>query len=126
MGEARHPRLDFPYVQPPLSAEQEADTTLLYSMLGTQAQSVEPALLRQHLARFFGISVLKGGDPATDAAAVAQFALLDEMQARGATIPLLDPAAWLAQLPPPGTHDRLRGLESEVSLRDVLRRFQPS
>ena len=116
--------LDFPYVQPPLSEDHDADRTLLYTVLGAREAAIAPSILRQQLTRFFGISVLKGRDPASDPSAAAQLALLDELEARGDGIVLLDPSSWLVQLPPAGTPDRLREFSSASSLRDVLRRFR--
>ena len=52
--------LDYPYVQPPLSDAQEPDRTLVYAVIGAPAPSLDACVLREHLARFFAISVLKG------------------------------------------------------------------
>jgi hypothetical protein len=54
--------VDFPYVQPPLSKDQDADDTLAYAVLGVRDVDLDACLLRAHLERFFGISVLKGAD----------------------------------------------------------------
>ena len=113
--------LDFPYVQPPLSADQNADDTLLYAVIGSAAPSVAPFVLRQHLLRFFGISVLKGMPASAHPAAIPQLALLEELEAHGEAVHLLDPAPWLARLPVAGARSRLVGLEHMASLRDVLR-----
>jgi GNAT superfamily N-acetyltransferase len=65
--------VDFPYVQPPLSQEQTADDTLLYTALGAATAHVAPALLKSHLERFFSISVLKGTDAGSQPCAASQF-----------------------------------------------------
>ncbi len=52
--------IDFPYVQPPLSAGQAPDDTLIYAVLGADGDALDACLLHAHLLRFFGISVLKG------------------------------------------------------------------
>jgi hypothetical protein len=52
--------IDFPYIQPPLSSDQEPDRTLLYGVLGASGDTLDACLLHDHLERFFGISVLKG------------------------------------------------------------------
>ncbi|MBB5984392.1 hypothetical protein [Sphingobium lignivorans] len=88
--------VDFPYVQPPLSAGQAADDTLVYSVMGLPGATLAPAVLRRHLAAFFGISVLKGAPLDAVPAAMAQLDRLDGMAARGETIALLDPAPFLA------------------------------
>ncbi|KAB2919234.1 MAG: hypothetical protein F9K29_06360 [Hyphomicrobiaceae bacterium] len=108
--------VDFAYVQPALTADQQADRSLVYAVLGTEAPSLHPSLLRQHLERFFGISVLKGRDPEGDAEAHQQLAQLAALEAAGARVALLkmiDPA----RLPKPGG---LEGAERASTLRDLL------
>ncbi|WEK47236.1 MAG: hypothetical protein P0Y56_02835 [Candidatus Andeanibacterium colombiense] len=87
--------VDFPYVQPPLSAEQEADETLIYSVMGIAAPEIPAALLRRHLAAFFGISVLKGAPLEAVPSAIAQLDALDRMAAAGQGVALLDAAPLL-------------------------------
>jgi len=116
--------LDFPYVQPPLSAEQDADHTLLYAVLGAPSDQIDPRVVRQHLDRFFSISVLKGIDAASEATAAAQLTRLDQLAASNGTIPLLNPGPWLAQVRGASATDRLAGPRGGCSLRDVLRRFE--
>jgi hypothetical protein len=88
--------VDFPYVQPPLSDSQQADDTLIYSVLGRDGPALPAALLRRHLDAFFGISVAKGAPLAE--AGLAQLDRLDAMIAAGENVPLLDPAPALARL----------------------------
>ena len=95
--------VDFPYVQPPLSPDQKADDTLVYSVLGLPGPTLDPALLRHHLAGFFGISVLKGKVPDCAPQVAAQLGTLDGMAARGEHVRLLDPRAFLAGLTDPNT-----------------------
>jgi GNAT superfamily N-acetyltransferase len=87
--------VDFPYVQPALSADQQPDHCLIYSVLGTVAPELDPAILHGHLSRFFGISVLKGRPLASDPAAAAQLARLEAMAAARENIALLDPGPLL-------------------------------
>ena len=68
--------VDFPYVQPPLSASQAADETLLLAVLGADGDALSACLVRDHLYRFFGISVLKGSDPMRQPAAARQLSSL--------------------------------------------------
>lgn len=81
--------VDFPYVQPALSAEQGSDDGLSYAVMNLGSNHVDAAYLRSHLESFFGISVLKGGDPAQDPTAEPQLAALGAMAARGEPVPLL-------------------------------------
>ena len=107
--------VDFPYVQPPLTSDQEADPNLVYGVLGTRAETLGPCLLRGHLERFFGISVLKGSDLSKDATAAQQLSALTRMCEAHEPIRLLDPAA-LDRSVSPATG---RG---PSSLREALRR----
>jgi hypothetical protein len=68
--------VDFPYVQPPLSKDQGADDTLAYAVLGAPDADLDACLLRAHLERFFGISVLKGSDLSVEPTAAAQLSEL--------------------------------------------------
>ncbi len=90
--------VDFAYVQPPLSAEQEADETLIYSVLGADAPSISSCLLHAHLKRFFGISVLKGAQLDEEPTTAAQLAALSKACAANEPIALLDPAPLLARM----------------------------
>src|SRR3546814_13890093 len=53
--------VDFPYVQPPLSAENAPNNELILSVIGRSEENLPAALLRSHLNGFFGISLAKGG-----------------------------------------------------------------
>jgi len=81
--------VDFPYVQPPLSKEQDADETLAYAVLGAPGAALDAGLLRSHLERFFGISVLKGADLSSEPAAAAQLSELTKAGKRNQRVPLL-------------------------------------
>jgi hypothetical protein len=81
--------VDFEYVQPALSPDQQPDTSLVYAVLGAEDHSLDPCLLLEHLRRFFGISVLKGKDLASDATASSLLGELSASCARGDKIPLL-------------------------------------
>jgi GNAT superfamily N-acetyltransferase len=81
--------VDFPYVQPPLSKDQDADETLAYAVLGAPGAALDAGLLRSHLERFFGISVLKGADLSTEPAAAAQLSELTKAGKRNQRVPLL-------------------------------------
>jgi hypothetical protein len=93
--------IDFDYVQPALSADQEADPTLVYAVLGIDAPTLHPDLLRQHLERFFAISVLKGRDPNSDIEAHRQLAQLVALAAARNRIALLE-MKDVSKLPRPG------------------------
>jgi GNAT superfamily N-acetyltransferase len=81
--------VDFPYVQPPLSKDQDADETLAYAVLGAPGKALDADLLRSHLERFFGISVLKGADLSAEPAARAQLSELTKAGKRNQRVPLL-------------------------------------
>jgi hypothetical protein len=82
--------VDFPYVQPPLSKDQDADGTLAYAVLGAPDADLDACLLRSHLERFFGISVLKGADLSVEPTAAAQLSELAIRCKDNRRIPLLD------------------------------------
>jgi len=82
--------VDFPYVQPPLSKDQDADDTLAYAVLGALDADLDACLLRAHLERFFGISVLKGADLSVEPTAAAQLSELAIRCKDNRRVPLLD------------------------------------
>jgi GNAT superfamily N-acetyltransferase len=95
--------VDFPYVQPALSGGQEADRNLVLAVLGAGDSGLDACFFRDHLARFFGISVLKGRALEDDGAAWSQLEELRQRCAQGESIPLLDATPWLEQgTRPPG------------------------
>jgi hypothetical protein len=89
--------VDFPYVQPALSAGQASDDSLAYAVLDFPGESIDPAWFAAHLESFFGISVLKGGDPLADPVAGPQLARLRAL-APGETVPLLSMRAAIEAL----------------------------
>ncbi len=107
--------IDYPYVQPPLSAGQAPDHDLLYAVLGAAGSSLDACLLHAHLLRFFAISVLKGADPLSNSVAGAQLSDLAARCGLEATIPLLTAAS----LPP--LMDGSPDASVRRSLRDLIR-----
>jgi hypothetical protein len=101
--------VDFAYVQPPLSAQQEADTRLIYSVLGAPGDTLDACLLERHLRSFFGISVLKGQALDNVAVASRQLECLARMCRAGETVRLLDPGPALARLNRPQEAALVRG-----------------
>jgi GNAT superfamily N-acetyltransferase len=91
--------LDWPYVQPALSAEQKDDTTLALAVLDAAQPRLPAALVHWHLERFFAISVLKGDALKCSASALAQVQQLQRDAAAGHELALLDLAGALATLP---------------------------
>lgn len=87
--------LDFPYVQPALSDEQECDDGLIYAALAYPDAAVPPLWLHDHLQSFFGVSVRKGAPLNDDAAAMAQ---LDALTMRVDPVALLPVDAAIAEL----------------------------
>lgn len=81
--------VDFPYVQPALSADQDSDDGLAYAVMDMPGDVLDPAYLRAHYESFFGISVMKGGNPAAEPVAAAQLAALDALAAAGETVLLV-------------------------------------
>lgn len=77
-----------PYRQPPLSDAQTAESELLLGVLGATGDSLGACRLARHMRRFFGVTVLKGADPAASPVAAAQLSRLDEGCQRGEPIPL--------------------------------------
>lgn len=100
--------VDFPYVQPALSATQGSDDGLLYAALAYPGDTVPAAFLHDHFESFFGVSVLKGGDPAAEPVAGAQLAALAHASEPIALLDLLAPLARLERGKPlPPAHSML-------------------
>lgn len=78
--------VDFPYIQPPLSADQAPDNGLVYAAVDYLGDNIPAWLLHEHLESFFSISVLKGNPADGDATAGSQLAALN---ARSEPIALL-------------------------------------
>jgi GNAT superfamily N-acetyltransferase len=68
--------IDFPYVQPALSLDQQPDDGLIYSALRFPGESIVPQYLHDHLQSFFGFSVLKGRSIESDVSCAQQLAAL--------------------------------------------------
>jgi hypothetical protein len=109
--------VDFPYVQPPLSRDQGPDPNLVYAVFGTDAAALDACLLKGHLVRFFGISVLKGSDPQSEPTAERQLKLLEGMCAGKQPVNVLT-VQFLDRAPLPGS-----GAKSTMprSFREFLR-----
>jgi len=111
--------VDFPYVQPPLSKDQAADNTLAYAVLGAVGTSLDACLLRAHLERFFGISVLKGADLSLEPTAAAQLSELSIACNNGRPVPLLDASTSMM-----GSALADHSTNRPATLREALRRTQ--
>lgn len=66
------------YRQPPLSANQSADSVLLLGVMGAEGNQLDACLLRDHMRRFFGVTVLKGAHPMQSPVAAEQIARLED------------------------------------------------
>ncbi|WP_202839792.1 GNAT family N-acetyltransferase [Luteimonas saliphila] len=110
--------LDFPYLQPPLSKAQAADSGLMLGVVDAPGTTLDACVLGAHLERFFAISVLKDGDPRAQPATRAQLDLCAGRCAQGGGFALLDPLPHLPALraesgreaPRRGFRERLAGL----------------
>ncbi|MDN5781372.1 MAG: hypothetical protein L0H23_05015 [Luteimonas sp.] len=120
---ARNARVvDFPYVQPALSEDQDPDDSLVYSVMGADGHAIDSCLLASHLRGFFGISVRKGAPLAGDRAATAQLDALAIACRQQASVPLLDPREALRGLDADAARILVRS--GPASLRDWLRAAQ--
>lgn len=85
--------VDFPYVQPALSADQASDDGLAFGLIGDgfegSGNCLSPLFLHAHLQSFFGFSVLKGREPDCDPVAARQLALCRALADVGESVPLL-------------------------------------
>lgn len=88
--------LDLDYVQPPLSPQHAADSTLALCVLRPDLETIDTCIVCRHLQAFFAISVLKGDDPGRHAVARDQIAALDQLCKARARLRLLDPTSWAA------------------------------
>ncbi|MBU1334782.1 MAG: hypothetical protein KJ944_16995 [Alphaproteobacteria bacterium] len=89
--------VDHAYVQPPLSKDQEADDTLALSVIGASGVSISACVLRDHLERFFAISVLKGAEELDEGSALIQLKGLSTHCAAGQEVRLFDQLPMLAE-----------------------------
>lgn len=110
--------LDFPYLQPPLSASQAADDGLMLGVVDAGPGALDACVLGRHLERFFAISVLKDGDPRADAATRAQLDRCAQGCAAGGGFALLDPLPHLPALR--AAADAARGEVPRRGLRERL------
>jgi len=91
--------VDFPYVQPALSHDQDSDDGLAYAVMNMASHTLDPVYLRAHLESFFAISVLKGGDPTSDPTARSQLDALDARREPVALLPMLPAIEVLRSAP---------------------------
>jgi len=117
--------VDFPYQQPPLAREQDPDDTLIYSVIGAHKDSLSAEILEGHLRRFFGVSVLKGRDLATEPSAQKQLELLRAKMAAGEDVPLLNPGPLLSRIHDSASARRLFA-QPPRSFRAAVRRWPSS
>lgn len=87
--------VDFPYVQPALSVEQEPDDGLIYAALRFPGDSIPPVWFHDHLQSFFGVSVRKGAPLADDPVSMGQLVAL---AARTEPVRLIEVGAAIAAL----------------------------
>ncbi|MEP7211249.1 MAG: hypothetical protein ABI740_10465 [Alphaproteobacteria bacterium] len=113
--------VDFPYAQPPLSDDQEVDDTLLLSVIGADAPTLDACILGTHLRRFFGVSVLKAAPLEGNPAAWEQIEQLRVACGAGGKIDLVDPAPLLKRMV---SRDAAFALwkPAPATFRDALRR----
>lgn len=113
--------IDLPYVQPPLSETQAADHNLLLAVRGATGTKLSACLLRDHLERFFAISVLKGADSRQSPETVRQVKLLNDMCAQGACLALMDPIPYLDS--PEIQSTASQPVRQDGNLRNALRNY---
>lgn len=106
--------VDFPYIQPPLSAQQNPDDRLVYAAVTYPGDAVDAGLLHDHLQSFFSISVLKGvPEPSGGVAAKQLNALINGPP----HVPLLamEPALDRLRAAEAGNHGSFRDLAREAA-----------
>lgn len=79
--------VDFPYVQPALSTDQEPEYGLIYAALRFPGTSIPSAWFHDHLQSFFGVSVRKGAPLADDPVSMSQ---LDALATRTEPVQLIE------------------------------------
>ena len=80
--------VDFPYVQPALSPDQQPDDGLIYAALRYPEAAIPAAWFHDHLQSFFGVSVRKGAPLEGDPVCTAQLAALAERREPVALVPV--------------------------------------
>jgi len=107
--------VDFPYVQPALSAGQQADDGLIYAAVDYPGDAVDAGLLHDHLESFFGISVRKGEAEDAGGVAASQLVALAGRSAPVALLPMEPALAWLRDGRPTDGHDSFRALAATAA-----------
>lgn len=109
--------IDFPYVQPPLSSEKQAEPALVLAVIGLDAAALPAATLYGHLRKFFAISVLKGHAPETQTDAAQQLLKLQPMMRDSETLPVyeVDQSIYRRIVEMQSVHG------ASLNLRDALR-----
>lgn len=102
--------IDFPYVQPALSAEQNADDGLIYAAIDYPGEAVDAGLFHDHLESFFGISVLKGEAETHGGEASRQVAALSDRSTPLPLLPMEPGLDWLRAGRPTRGLDSFRDL----------------
>lgn len=106
--------VDFPYIQPALSADQQADDGLIYAAVDYPDEAVDAGLLHDHLESFFGISVLKGEAEVHGGEAARQIAALAGRTWPVALLPMEPALEWLRSGRPTDSLESFRDLAREA------------
>ncbi|MFC5345274.1 hypothetical protein ACETK8_04240 [Brevundimonas staleyi] len=107
--------VDFPYVQPALSAGQQPDDRLIYAAVDYPGEAVDAALLHDHLQSFFGISVLKGAAEPPGGEAARQIAALADRTAPVSLLRMEPALEWLRASRDAAGFDSFRDLAREAA-----------
>lgn len=102
--------LDFPYIQPPLSAGQHSDDGLIYAAIDYPGEGVDRGLLHDHLESFFRISVLKGEVELPAGIAGAQLGALAQCCAPVKLLAIEPAVRWIRAGQPTARFDSFRAL----------------
>jgi GNAT superfamily N-acetyltransferase len=102
--------VDFPYVQPALSAQQQADDGLVYAAVDYPGTDIDARLLHDHLQSFFRISVLKGAPEVPGDGVGTQLAALAQRSQPVALLPVAPALAWIRAGRPTQDFESFRAL----------------
>jgi GNAT superfamily N-acetyltransferase len=106
--------VDFPYIQPALSASQHSDDGLIYAAVDFPGDAVDAGFLHDHLQSFFAISVLKGAQDQPGGVATRQLAALSARAHPVALLPMEPALSWLRSGKPTGEYESFRALALAV------------